>query len=133
MRISARVSNFATDHNVTVTTDGRPTQLSIAPKSVGRGSSVNGGELLFAALATCFCNDLYREAAKRDIRVEGVEVEVAGTFGGPGEPASEITYRARVQADAPEAAIDDLIQATDRLAEIQNTVRGGCEVRLIRD
>jgi uncharacterized OsmC-like protein len=29
---------------------------------------------LFLALASCYCNDIYREAAKRNIKVERVEV-----------------------------------------------------------
>jgi hypothetical protein len=58
---------------------------------VDEGSSINGGELLFAALATCFCNDRYREAAKRGVEVQDVEVEVTGTFGNPGEPARDIS------------------------------------------
>lgn len=63
MKIAARVSNSVSGHTLEVETDGRKQSITIAPKT-GRGSSVNGGELLFAALATCFCNDLYREAAK---------------------------------------------------------------------
>jgi uncharacterized OsmC-like protein len=104
---------------------------SYCPKSAGRGSSINGGELLFAALATCFCNDLYREAAKRNIAVQEVEIEVTGTFGNPGEPARDISYRVQVHADAPKATIDDLIRARDAVTEIQNTVRAGCSVKLI--
>jgi organic hydroperoxide reductase OsmC/OhrA len=65
MKIAARVSNTPSGHNVEVETEGCKQSISIAPKSVGQGSKVNGGELLFAALATCVCNDLYREAAKR--------------------------------------------------------------------
>ena len=42
------------------------------------------GELLFAALATCFCNDLYRGAVKCGIEVQEVKVEVTGTFENPG-------------------------------------------------
>jgi organic hydroperoxide reductase OsmC/OhrA len=140
MKITARVSNTAssghgfghgTGHEVEVETDGRKQSIAIAPKSAGRGSSVNGGELLFAALGTCFCNDLYRGAAKRGIEVEGVEVEVTGAFGNPGEPARDISYRVRVRADAPREKIDDLIRETDSVAEIQNTVRGGCGVKLV--
>jgi hypothetical protein len=67
MKIAARVSNTVSGHTLEVETDGRKQSIAIAPKTAGRGSSVNGGELLFAALATCFCNDLYREAAKRGI------------------------------------------------------------------
>ena len=130
MQITARVSNTASGHGVEVETEGRKQSIAVAPKSAGRGSSVNGGELLFAALATCFCNDLYREAAKRGIAVQGVRVEVTGTFGSPGEPAREIRYRAQVEADAPKAAIDDLIRTTDSVAEIHNTLRAGCQVTL---
>ena len=55
---------------------------------------------MFSALATCFCNDLYREAAKRGIDVHGVEVDGTGTFGNPGEPARDISDRVQVHADA---------------------------------
>jgi organic hydroperoxide reductase OsmC/OhrA len=130
MKIAARASNTISVQTVEVETDGRKQSVGIAPKSAGRGSSINGGELLFAALATCFCNDLYREAAKRGIGVHEVEVEVTGRFGGPGEPARDISYRVQVHADAPQATIDDLIRATDSVTEIQNTLRAGCAVRL---
>ena len=95
------------------------------------GSSINGGELFLAALATCFCNDLYREAAKRGMDVREVTVDVTGTFGNPGEPARDISYHVQVRADAPQTQIDDLIRTTDAVTEIQNTVRGGCAVKLI--
>jgi organic hydroperoxide reductase OsmC/OhrA len=130
MKIAARVSNTISGHTLEVETDGRMQSIAIAPKTAERGSSVNGGELLFAALATCFCNDLYREAAKRGLEVHDVKVEVTGTFGNPGEPASNITYRVRVDTDAPQGTIDDLIRTTDTLTEIQNTLRAGCAVRL---
>ncbi len=38
---------------------GREQTLAIAAKAGAAGSSVNGGELLFLALATYYCNDLY--------------------------------------------------------------------------
>ena len=131
MRIAAHISNTPSGHTVEVETEGRKRSIGIVPKSAGRGSSVNGGELLFAALATCFCNDLYREAAKRGIDVQGVEVEVTGTFGNPGEPARDVSYRVQVHANAPQAVVDDLICTTDAVTEIQNTLRGGCAVRLM--
>jgi hypothetical protein len=69
--------------------------------------------------------------AKRVIDVEDVKVEVTGTFGNPGEPARDISYRVQVRADARQTEIDDLIRTTDAVTEIQNTVRGGCAVELI--
>ena len=130
MHIRARVSNTDSTHTVEVATEGRTQVIAIAPKSTGRGSSVNGGELLLAALATCFCNDVYREAATRNIAVHAVDVEVTGTFARPGDPARDITYHVHVRADAPQSAIEDLIRATDAVAEIHNTLRTGCTVRL---
>jgi hypothetical protein len=38
--------------------------LTVPPKSDGAGSNVNDDEFLMLALATCYCNDLYRDAAR---------------------------------------------------------------------
>jgi uncharacterized OsmC-like protein len=123
MKISARVENSKDNHQVTLRTNENVHSITIPPKSTGLGSSANGGELLFLALATCYCNDIYREAAKRDIQVERVEVEVDGDFGAEGEHAQNVSYRARVFANAGEEEIRDLMKFTDTVAEIQNTLR----------
>ncbi len=123
MKIRARVENSDGEHQATLTTNGITHSIGIPSRASGFGSSVNGGELLFLALATCYCNDIYREAAKRGITVEHVEVDVEGHFGAEGEPATHVTYRAKVVAHATEAEIRDLMQQTDTLAEIQNTLR----------
>jgi uncharacterized OsmC-like protein len=130
MKINAQVWNHAGSHQVQVSTDGKAQSIVISPKSSGFGSSLSGGEVLFLALATCYCNDVYREARRMNIRVESVEVEVQGDFGEPGEPARHVTYRARVAAEASEEAIRQLIQETDKMAEIQNTLRAGTAVEL---
>src|SRR5205823_1259856 len=109
--------------SITLSTNDYTHTIDIAPKSTGFGSSANGAELLLLALATCYCNDIYREAAERNIKVEQVEVEATGDFGAPGEPASNVTYSARVVADATEEQIADLMRHTDTVAEIQNTLR----------
>ena len=123
MKISAGVRNSLGNHEVSLQTNDVRQSLSIAPKASGYGSGVNGGELLFLALATCYCNDLYREAAKRGIAVESVEVTVEGDFGAEGEAAKNIAYRAKVAAKAAREEIEALMRDTDRVAEIQNTLR----------
>ena len=123
MKNCARVQNSYGEHLVTLTTNGNAHPIVIAPNASGFGSSANGGEPLFLALATCFCNDICREAAKRGIEVERVEVDVDGQFGAEGEPATHVTYQARVVAHAAEAEIRNLMQHADTLAEIQNTLR----------
>jgi uncharacterized OsmC-like protein len=129
MKFSARVQNSPTEHQVALKVGDREQSLAIAPKPTG-GSSVSGGELLFLALATCFCNDIYREAARRDIQVESVEVEVTGDFEAEGKPASNILYWAKIKANASNDEIRELMNHTDAVAEIQNTVRAGIPVRL---
>ena len=130
MKISAHIENSRGQHRVTLTTNENSHSIAIPPKPTGIGSSANGGELLFLALATCYSNDIYREAAKRDIRVEQVEVEVSGDFGTEGEPAKNVSYRARVYAHGPESDIRALLEHTDTVAEIQNTLRVGTVVTL---
>jgi len=130
MRIRASVRNSRGLNSVTLRTNDHEHTLPVPPKSSGVGSSVNGGEFLFLALASCYCNDVYREAARRGIEVTDVEVSVEGDFGAEGDAASNVTYSAIVCAHASEEEIRDLMRHTDTVAEIQNTLRQGVNVSL---
>ncbi|HZY79913.1 MAG TPA: OsmC family protein [Cyclobacteriaceae bacterium] len=130
MNISASLKNSAGSNVVTVATNESQKIINIPAKTEGQGSSVNGGELLFLALATCFCNDVYREAAKRKMQIESVEVKVSGNFGKEGEPGSNIVYEATVRSTSSDDEIEDLIKYVDTVAEIHNTLRLGTEVKL---
>ena len=89
MEISARVSNGHGQHRVEVTTAGSTQPLAVAARASGTGSSVNGGEFLMLALATCYCNDLYREAARLGVQIDAVEVEAQAEFEGVGLGCTE--------------------------------------------
>jgi organic hydroperoxide reductase OsmC/OhrA len=130
MLISATIDNTFQRHQVTLTTGGQSHTLDIQPRTSGLGSSANGGELLCLAMATCYCNDIYREAAKRGIEIYGVEVHADGEFEAEGAPAKRLSYRVVVRANAPEASIRELITHTDRIAEVQSTLRLGIPVTL---
>jgi organic hydroperoxide reductase OsmC/OhrA len=123
MQIRADVQSREGSYDVGLATDGVAKSLTVAPKSSGFGSAINGGELLFLALATCYCNDIYREAAREGIIVDQVAVTVEGEFHGIGAPATNVRYHARVAARASEEAILALMRHTDTVAEIQNTLR----------
>lgn len=132
IKISAEVMNAKDSHQVNLSTNDNAHSITIPPKSNGYGSSANGGELLFLALASCYCNDIYREAAKRNIVVHRVQVNVSGEFGdAPGSVAQNLEYRASVEAEASQEAILELMKHTDEVAEIQNTLRQGMAVTLV--
>lgn len=131
MKIAATVVSSSAGHEVTVRTGEAAQSLSVPRKAAGPGSAVNGGEFLMLALATCYCNDLFREALRLGIPIEGAEVEASADFPGPGLAATEISYTAKVRSPAPLADVQRLIRETDAVAEIHNTVRAGVPVRLV--
>lgn len=131
MQISASITSTINNNVVSVKTNETSQQLEIPAKSTGFGSSINGGELLMLSLAVCFCNDLYREAKKRDIVLTAAEVFVSGEFGAEGEPGKNFQYRAKVTSDADPTEIQALIAHTDKVAEIHNTLRKGLNISLV--
>lgn len=82
-------------------------------------------------MATCFCNDLYREAGTRGIQINAIDVQFNGEFGEEGESGSNFRYEVRVDSNSPGPVIDDLIKYVDEIAEIHNTLGKGGEVKLM--
>lgn len=131
MTISATIKNEFQVNDITVSTEGRQKKINVPGKAEGFGLSVNGGELLFLSLATCFCNDVYREADKRKVNITSVEVTVSGEFGKEGDPASNVVYSVRVQSPTlSQKEITELISQVDKIAEVHNTLRKGVAVTL---
>ncbi|HTE25429.1 OsmC family protein [Flavitalea sp.] len=130
MFISANLKNSRDKNEAAVATEGNEKTIIIPSKANGKGSAVNGGELLFLAIATCFCNDIYREASKRNIDIESVDVTVTGEFGGEGEPGNNIEYNVSIESKCPEEKLRDLVNYVDSIAEIHKTIRSGTPVRL---
>lgn len=130
MRIAATVASCAHSHEARVSTGDASQPVAVPPRP-GGGSAVNGGEFLMLALATCYCNDLYREAQRLGIAIEAAEVEASAEFAGVGLAASHITYRAKVTSPAPPSDIERLLRETDAVAEVHNTVRAGVPVQRV--
>lgn len=130
MKITAQIKNEKDRHEVTVSTNGAARQIAIPPKASGYGSSANGAELLLLSIATCFCNDIYREAAKKNLAIHGIEVTATGEFGGDGESGFNFEYKTSIQSDASPAEIEELIHHVNEIAEIHQTLRKGINVRL---
>jgi putative redox protein len=121
MRESSTAVGWAGDRTLTI---DRPQDAG------GMGLGYNGGELLFLAIGACYTNDIFREASKRGINIRVVEVDVKGEWGGDPVRAQNVVFSAKVEAEASEKEIMDLIQQTDRVAEIHNSLRMGTQVTL---
>jgi organic hydroperoxide reductase OsmC/OhrA len=131
MNITAHLVNRQATQTVNVKTGEREHTLSIPTKPDGFGSLANGGELLLLALATCYCNDLYREARKRGLTIDGVDIEVMGEYSGEGEPVGSIRYKETAWTTSPKEQVFEVMTHTDTVAEIQNTLRKSAEIALI--
>lgn len=96
----------------------------------GLGIGFNGGELLLLAIGACYTNDLYREAARRNLTLSSVSVDVEGNWGGTPVRAQNVSFSVKVEANASEDEILALIKHTDEMAEIHNSLRMGTKVTL---
>lgn len=101
------------------------------PDDGGQGMGFNGGQLMLLALGACYANDVFREADKRGLEILGVRVVVECDWDGDPARAQNIRYSTRVEAEAPEDEILELIQHVDEIAEIHNTLRAANAVELL--
>jgi putative redox protein len=104
---------------------GGPFTLTVdRPTAAGGGGlGFNGGQLLYMAIAACWSNDLYREAATMGIELDGVELTVDGDFPARGSGSTPITVDLVVRSAAPEAKVRELIAEVERIAEIPRAIR----------
>jgi len=130
MKYSASMHNIDGRLDIVMAKGDETDTVEIATRKDGFGSSISGGEILFLAIATCYCNDLYREGKKFGVKVDSVEVDVDGDFGGPGEPASNVKCKIRITAQAGEEEIRKLVEHTDSIAEIPMSLRKGTAITL---
>ena len=81
-------------------------------------------DLLLSAVASCFVLSLAYAAAKRDIVVDSIAVDVTGTYEGPRFAA----IRIEVDIAAPEDVVGTLIAAAERVCYVTNTLKRPPEI-----
>jgi uncharacterized OsmC-like protein len=86
-----------------------------------------GAHLYHLAAAGCVLNDLYREAERLGITLDGARVRATGSFG-PTWASTGITYHVEVASAASDKEIEHLVDVVDDVAEIPNTLRSGTTV-----
>jgi putative redox protein len=110
----------------------RTVTIDRSKEAGGLGLGFNGGELLLLAIGGCYSNDIYREAAKRGLAVNAVQVMVNADWGGDPVRAQNVSFSVIVEANASETEILELIRHTDSVAEIPNSLRLGTSVKLAK-
>jgi putative redox protein len=101
------------------------------PDDGGQGMGFNGGQLLLLSLGACYANDIFREADKRGLNVLGVRVVVECDWTGDPVRAQNVRYSTRVEAEASDDEIMELIRHVDEIAEVHNTLRAGTAIELV--
>jgi putative redox protein len=96
----------------------------------GGGLGFSGGQLMYMAIAACWSNDLYREAATMGIELDGVEITVDGDFPARGEGSTPITVDVVVRSSALEEHVRELIAEVERIAEIPRAIRDGAPIEI---
>jgi putative redox protein len=124
----------------TISIDGRTTALGSAgpftlvvdrPANAGGGGlGFSGGQLLNLAVAACISNDLFRDAAKAGIALTRVRVRASSEYAGEPAVSGPIDYAVEVEGDSSDEQLRALVEETDRIGEIPNSIRRGTEVRL---
>jgi putative redox protein len=111
---------------------GGPFTLTVdRPAAAGGGGlGFSGGQLLYMAIAACWSNDLYREAATMGVDLDGVEITVDGDFPARGSGSTPITVEVVVRSSAPEERVRELIAEVERVAEIPRAIRDATPIEL---
>ena len=87
-----------------------------------------GGHLLHLAAAGCVLNDVYREAARLDMQLDGVRVSAGGGFDLDSWGSTGIDYSVRLSSPASGDELARLLDVVDEVAEIPRALRAGARV-----
>lgn len=101
------------------------------PEGVSVDAAFTGGHLLHLAAAGCVLNDVYREADRLGIVVDGVRVSASGGFDTETWSSTGITYSVQIDSPAPDEDLEGLLGTVDSVAEIPRAIRAGATVERV--
>jgi uncharacterized OsmC-like protein len=87
-----------------------------------------GAHLLHLATAGCVLNDVFREAARLGIVVDGVRVTASGGYDTETWHSTGIEYVVDLDSPASDDEQADLLAVVDGVAEIPKSIRAGAPV-----
>lgn len=91
-------------------------------------AAFTGGHLYHLAAAGCVLNDVYREAERLGLRIDGVRVVADGALDTETWTSTGIEYHVEVDCDADGARVEELLAVVDEVAEIPQALRVGTTV-----
>ena len=101
------------------------------PEGVTVEAAFTGAHLLHLAAAGCVLNDVYREAGRLGVDLDGVRVTAAGGFDGETWRSTGIAYAVELDSRATPDERSALLDAVDAVAEIPRAVRAGAPVERV--
>lgn len=97
---------------------------------VSLAAQFTGAHLLHAAVAGCVLNDLFREADRLGLVLDGVRASASGSFTDSWE-STGVDYRMEVDSRASPTDLAALLAMVDAVAEIPRALRAGALVRRV--
>jgi uncharacterized OsmC-like protein len=98
------------------------------PEGVVVETDFTGAHLYDLSAAGCVLNDVYREADRLGVAIDGVRVCAWGGFDTSAWVSTGISYEVDVASDASDADIARLVGVVDEVAEIPKALRSGTTV-----
>jgi hypothetical protein len=101
------------------------------PEGVTVDATFTGAHLLHLAVAGCVLNDVYREAQRLGVPVDGVRVRASGGFNTQSWQSTGIKYVIELDSPASAARLKDLLRTVDAVAEIPKAIGLGATVERV--
>lgn len=130
MHITAQINSSINKVSTLIKKDNETKSFILPPREEGFGSSVNGGELLLLALATCYCHTIYRGAKEMNLDIGEITVSVTGDFSDDVPKMQDFSFSVQVRSSATGQQLQELVGYADLHATIPNLLRKGRQIRL---
>ncbi len=87
-------------------------------------------QLIGLAVAGCYANTVLAEAAGRGIWIRGLDVDAEVEWTDRPPRTRNITVHVRIETDAGEPAVLELVEHADRVSRVGNSIRFGIPLRV---
>jgi len=130
MKLTVHLTALPDSNTSTGRVNGRSLAIDRCMNGGRSGEGATYGELLCLAVAGGYADELLQEAERCGIRIDRLHISVEAEAENGGRKAGNLAISVRVETNADEHVIMDLIEHTDRVSEVLKSLRLGTSVRL---